>query len=121
MNLIANAIEAMSGVTGRDRILAIRSEVGESSSVLVSVRDTGIGIDPHNLDRIFEAFFTTKSEGMGMGLNICRSIIESYGGRLWVSRGETCGSVFFIALPTAEAPQAASVSPNTAPEERPLV
>ena len=94
MNLIANAIEAMSGVTGRDRILAIRSEVGESSSVLVSVRDTGIGIDPHNLDRIFEAFFTTKSEGMGMGLNICRSIIESYGGRLWVSRGETCGSLF---------------------------
>ena len=121
MNLVANAIEAMSGVTGRERVLVIRSEVGESASVLASVKDTGTGIDPHNLDRIFEAFFTTKSEGMGMGLSICRSIIEGYGGRLWASRGETCGSSFFVALPTAEAPQAALVSPNAVPEKRPLV
>jgi signal transduction histidine kinase len=94
MNLIANAIEAMTDVTGRDRVLVIRSEVGEPASVLVSVRDTGTGIDPQNLDRIFEPFFTTKSEGMGMGLSICRSIIESYGGRLWASPSETSGSTF---------------------------
>jgi signal transduction histidine kinase len=120
MNLIANAVEAMSGVTGRDRVLAIKSEVGESASVLVSVRDTGTGIDPDNLDRIFEAFFTTKSEGMGMGLSICRSIIEGYGGRLWAAPNDTSGSTFFVALPTAEAPPAPVVSPNAAPEERPL-
>jgi signal transduction histidine kinase len=82
------------------------------------VKDTGIGIDPQNLDRIFEPFFTTKSEGMGMGLSICRSIIEGYGGRLWASRGETHGSVFFVALPTTEASGGASISPSAVPEER---
>jgi signal transduction histidine kinase len=103
MNLIANAIEAMSAVPHREKLLVIRSEVGEPASVSVSVKDTGIGIDPGNVDRIFEAFFTTKSDGMGMGLSICRSIIEGYGGRLWASAGEAEGSVFWIALPTVEA------------------
>ena len=103
MNLIANGIEAMSDVIGREKQLVIESAAHEPASVLVSVRDTGTGIDPKNLDRIFEAFFTTKSEGMGMGLSICRSIVEGCGGRLWASHSETCGSIFFIVLPTAEA------------------
>ena len=102
MNLIANAVEAMSAVTGRQKLLLIRSEVDKSASVLISIDDTGTGIEPENLERIFEAFFTTKSDGMGIGLSICRSIIEDCGGRLWASPGETCGSVFFISLPTAK-------------------
>jgi signal transduction histidine kinase len=64
------------------------------------VEDTGTGIDPSDLDRIFDPFYTTKSHGMGMGLSICRSIIEMHGGRLTVARGEPCGSVFQVALPT---------------------
>jgi C4-dicarboxylate-specific signal transduction histidine kinase len=94
MNLIANAIEAMSAVNDREKQLVIETAVHEPASVLISVKDTGTGIDPDNLDRIFEAFFTTKSDGMGMGLSICRSIVEGCGGRLWASRGETCGSAF---------------------------
>jgi signal transduction histidine kinase len=120
MNLIANAIEAMSAVTGRERVLGIKSEVDESASVLISVSDTGIGIDPPNLTRIFEAFFTTKSDGMGMGLSICRSIIEGYGGRLWASHGVTSGSVFFVALPMIEASLDATVSSSAVTEERTL-
>ena len=70
-----------------------------SDGVLVSVEDSGPGIDPANIDRIFEPFFTTKSDGMGMGLAICRSIIEAHGGRLWASSGVDHGSVFSILLP----------------------
>src|SRR5262249_25160436 len=114
MNLIANAIDAMSTVKGREKQLVIETAVHEPASVLISVKDTGTGIDPENLDRIFEAFFTTKSDGMGMGLSICRSIVEGCGGHLWASRGETCGSVFFITLPTAEASRRA---PMAMPEE----
>ena len=114
MNLIANAIEAMSGVTGRQKLLAIRSEVGNSASVLISIEDTGTGFDSVNLDRIFEAFFTTKSDGMGMGLSICRSIIEGYGGQLWASPGETCGATFYVNLPTAEASEGESVGSRAA-------
>jgi signal transduction histidine kinase len=107
MNLVANAIEAMSVVTGRDKQLVIETAVHEPASVLISVKDSGTGIDSENLERIFEPFFTTKSDGMGMGLSICRSIVEGCGGHLWASRGEVCGSVFSITLPTAEASSAA--------------
>jgi C4-dicarboxylate-specific signal transduction histidine kinase len=120
MNLVANAIEAMSAVMDRERILEIKSEVGESASVLISVRDTGIRIDPQDLDRIFGAFFTTKSEGMGMGLSICRSIVEGYGGRLWASPGEARGSVFFVTLSTVEEAGAAPVPPSAVREDRTL-
>src|SRR5262249_54059950 len=117
MNLIANAIEAMRAVNDREKQLVIETAVHEPASVLISVKDTGTGIDPDNLDRIFEAFFTTKSDGMGMGLSICRSIVEGCGGRLWASRGETCGSAFFITLPAAEAsrraPRAVQESTST--------
>jgi signal transduction histidine kinase len=68
--------------------------------LLIVVEDSGMGIDPKNIDRIFEAFFTTKSHGMGMGLSICRSIIENHGGRLSVSLGRPHGSVFQVLLPT---------------------
>ncbi len=99
LNLTTNAIDAMSSVAGRSRILRLRSEIQEPHGVLVSVEDLGFGIDPKNVDRIFETFFTTKSGGMGMGLAICRSIIEAHHGRLWASAGTQDGSVFQFTLP----------------------
>ena len=89
----------MGSITDRARLLRIRSDIDDTSSVLVTVEDSGTGIDTKDMDRIFEAFFTTKPAGMGMGLSICRSIVESHGGRLWASPGVTCGSVFHVALP----------------------
>jgi putative pyrimidine permease RutG len=99
LNLIMNAIEAMNSVVGRARILRIKSEIHEPDGVLVSVEDSGSGIDPTDVDRIFNAFFTTKSGGMGMGLSICRSIIEAHQGRLWASPGMHYGSAFRFVLP----------------------
>ena len=99
LNLTTNAIDAMSSVAGRSRILRLRSEIQEPHGVLVSVEDSGSGIDPKNVDRIFETFFTTKSSGMGMGLAICRSIIEAHHGRLWASAGTPYGSAFQFTLP----------------------
>ena len=101
MNLIMNAVEAMDPITDREKLLVITSNIHEPTSVLITIKDTGPGIEPQNLDRIFDAFFTTKSNGMGMGLSICRSIIEGYGGRLWTSPAEPRGSVFHVVLPTA--------------------
>ena len=82
LNLIMNAIEAMVSVSNRARVLRVRSENHGDDGVLVAVEDSGSGIAPEDMDRIFETFFTTKSEGMGMGLSICRSIVESHGGRI---------------------------------------
>ena len=73
----------------------------DSANVLITVGDSGAGIDSQNLNRIFDAFFTTKSDGMGMGLSICRSIIDGYGGRIWATRGDSYGSVFHVVLPRA--------------------
>ena len=103
VNLTKNAVEALGLITDREKLLVIEATVQDPASVLVTVRDSGTGIDPENLDRIFDPFFTTKSDGMGMGLSICRSIVESYRGRLWATRGESYGSVFFVVLPTAQA------------------
>ena len=83
INLVMNGIEAMQAVTDRPRELVIRSRQDEAHQVLVTVTDCGVGISAENVDRLFNAFFTTKSSGMGMGLSICRSIIEAHGGRLW--------------------------------------
>ena len=102
LNLIMNAIEAMVSVSDRARVLRVRSENHSDDGVFVAVEDSGSGIAPEDMDRIFETFFTTKSEGMGMGLSICRSIVESHGGRISVSRANPCGSVFQLFLPTAE-------------------
>ena len=100
LNLVINAIEAMSPVTTRERMLIVKSEIGESGYVQITVEDTGSGIDPSLVDRVFEAFFTTKALGMGMGLSICRSIVESHGGLLSVSARRPNGSSFCVKLPT---------------------
>lgn len=102
MSLIMNAIEAMGPVTNRERLLSIKSGVHGPGTVMIMVEDSGTGIDPNNTERIFDAFFTTKSDGMGMGLAMCRSIIESHGGRLWASPGASHGSVFHIVLPSSQ-------------------
>jgi signal transduction histidine kinase len=99
LNLIMNGIEAMSAVMDRPKVLTISSELVETGDVLVAVKDTGTGIDPAIADRIFESFFTTKSNGMGMGLSICRSIIEAHGGRFWASPHTPHGAVFQFTLP----------------------
>jgi signal transduction histidine kinase/DNA-binding response OmpR family regulator len=101
LNLIMNGMEAMSGVTDRPKVLAITSESVEPGGVLVAVEDTGTGLDPATAERIFDAFFTTKPSGMGMGLSICRSIIDAHGGRLWVSPRVPCGTSFRFTVPTA--------------------
>jgi signal transduction histidine kinase len=98
LNLVMNAIEAMQ--EGELRILSIRSCVSKPDFVHVTVEDTGTGIDPSNHDHIFDPLFTTKERGMGIGLSICHSIIESHNGRIWVTRGIDKGSVFQFELPT---------------------
>ena len=102
MNLIMNAVEAMSPVTNRERLLSIKSDVHGPGTVRIMVEDSGTGIDPNNTERIFDAFFTTKADGMGMGLSMCRSIIEAHGGRLWASPGASHGSIFHVVLPSSE-------------------
>jgi signal transduction histidine kinase len=97
LNLITNAIDAMATRDG-PRILGVRSEAYESDGLVVSVADTGVGVIPQDLDRIFNPLFTTKSDGMGMGLSICRSIIEGHGGRLWVAPNTPRGAVFQFTL-----------------------
>jgi hypothetical protein len=82
--------------------LLITTEQNQAKGVLVAVRDSGPGLDPENLERVFEAFFTTKTSGMGMGLSICRSIIDAHGGRLWAGVNEPRGAVFRFTLPDAE-------------------
>ncbi|MCA1491469.1 AAA family ATPase [Ensifer sp. NBAIM29] len=99
LNLIMNAIEAMSSVDEGERELLISTETAASGGVTVGVRDSGPGLDPQCMDRLFEAFYTTKSSGMGMGLAICRSIIEAHGGRLWAAGNEPRGAVFQFTLP----------------------
>ncbi len=98
LNLIINAIEAMSGVAEAPRELLVSTEQVELARVLVAVRDTGPGLDPANLERLFEAFYTTKPTGMGMGLAICRSIIEAHEGKLWACANESRGAVFQFIL-----------------------
>jgi C4-dicarboxylate-specific signal transduction histidine kinase len=99
MNLIVNSIDAMKEVDGA-RELAVKSQRTEKEEVLVSVSDTGIGLPPQQADQIFNAFFTTKPHGTGMGLRISRSIVESHGGRLWAADDSSRGASFHFALPT---------------------
>ena len=102
LNLILNAVEAMSTVEAGPRELLISTEQTQTGGVLVSVRNSGPGIDPDHLDRVFEAFYTTKSSGVGMGLSICRSIIDAHGGRLWADMNASRGAVFRFILPGAD-------------------
>jgi PAS domain S-box-containing protein len=99
MNLIMNSIDAMKDVEGT-RELAIQSQRAENGHVLVSVSDTGVGLPVQQADQIFEAFFSTKVQGIGMGLSISRSIIESHGGRLWAGENSPRGASFYVSLPT---------------------
>ena len=99
VNLILNAIEAMSTVENRQRDLAITTQNGEDDEVRVAVRDSGIGFDPPDVERIFDAFHTTKPGGMGMGLAISRSILEAHGGRLWATPNPDFGATFQFILP----------------------
>jgi PAS domain S-box-containing protein len=113
LNLIINAIEAMSSTGQAARELLITTGRNASNNVLVSVRDSGPGLDPKTIDRLFDAFFTTKSKGMGMGLAICQSIIEVHGGRMWAGPNEPRGAVFQFTLPLEpdEVVSARSVGP----------
>jgi PAS domain S-box-containing protein len=99
LNLIMNGVEAMSGTTRRPRILRVTSQRDEAGCIMITIADTGSGLDPATADRIFEAFFTTKPEGIGMGLSICRSIVEAHGGRLWASSNVPYGSIFRFTVP----------------------
>jgi PAS domain S-box-containing protein len=103
INLIINAVEAMSGVAKGSRTLLISTGQEASAGVLVSVQDSGSGLDVEGLDRLFDAFYTTKPSGMGMGLSICRSIIEAHGGRIWASRNVGPGATFQFTLPVVNA------------------
>jgi C4-dicarboxylate-specific signal transduction histidine kinase len=99
LNLVMNSIEAMQAVTDRPRELRIRTQPHESDTVLVTVQDTGIGLDPQGMARLFESFYTTKPEGMGLGLSISRTIIEAHGGRLWATPHDGPGATFQFTLP----------------------
>jgi signal transduction histidine kinase len=99
LNLIVNAIQSMSGVEDGNRELHISTASIEPEGVCVAVRDTGHGLRPESLPRLFEPFYTTKPDGMGMGLSICRSIIEAHGGRLWATRCEPRGALFQFTIP----------------------
>jgi signal transduction histidine kinase len=99
INLVLNGIDAMTSNTDRPRSLLIRAHQPDADHVCVAVQDSGIGIDPADLDRLFHAFFTTKPGGMGMGLSISRSIIEAHGGRLWATAHVPHGAVFQFTLP----------------------
>ena len=99
MNLLMNGIQAMRAVTEGHRELRIRSREHGSDQILVAVEDSGTGIEPEHVGRLFNAFFTTKPDGMGMGLSICRSIIERHGGRIWATRNSGTGSTFQFTLP----------------------
>jgi signal transduction histidine kinase len=99
LNLVMNGIEAMISVTDRPRRLLIRSQPHESGNVLVVVQDTGSGLNPSDTAHIFDAFFTTKPAGMGMGLSICRSIVEAHGGHLSLAPNQNEGAAFQFTLP----------------------
>jgi signal transduction histidine kinase len=102
LNLVLNAVEAMGAAEAGPRELLISTEQTRTNGVLVAVRDSGPGIDPEHVERVFEAFYTTKSSGGGMGLSACRSIIDAHGGRLWAEANEPRGAVFRFTLPGAE-------------------
>jgi PAS domain S-box-containing protein len=102
VNLILNAVEAMASAEAGERRLRVSTQPSEENGVLVAVRDSGPGIDPEHLERVFEAFYTTKTSGVGMGLSICRSIIAGHGGRLWAEPNEDRGAIFQFTMPAAQ-------------------
>ncbi len=99
LNLILNAVDAMSGSEEGSRELLISTEEDGANGVRIAVRDWGPGLKPESLDRLFDAFYTTKPDGMGMGLSICRSIIEAHGGRVWATTNVPQGAILQFTLP----------------------
>ena len=99
-NLVQNAIEAMDSTTDRDRVLRVRTGLQNSDAIVFAVEDSGPGFDPKQLSRIFDAFFTTKSHGVGLGLAICRMIVERHGGQLTAASDGSNGARFQFVLPT---------------------
>jgi signal transduction histidine kinase len=99
LNLVKNGIEAMSATFGQPRVLRIGLESRGTTTVLITVADTGIGLDPMRMRQMFDGFFTTKLDGIGLGLSICRSIVERHGGRLWASANHPYGSLLIFTLP----------------------
>ncbi len=99
LNLIVNAVDAMSGVSGGAGEVFIGTADDAQNGVLIEVRASGPGLPPESLDRVFDAFYTTKTAGTGMGLSICRSIIEAHGGRIWASRAAGAGATVQFTLP----------------------
>jgi signal transduction histidine kinase len=102
LNLVLNALDAMSAVTDRPRLVRIRTNATEPKWILVAVEDAGVGLDPEQVARLFDAFYTTKPEGLGMGLSISRSIVEAHSGRLWATPNEGPGATFQFTLPIGE-------------------
>jgi C4-dicarboxylate-specific signal transduction histidine kinase len=100
LNLTVNAIDAMKPVKDRPRVLRIQTRREDGHTVLVAVQDSGVGLTPEQKEQLFEIFYTTKAEGLGMGLSICRSIIEGHGGRLWVESNGGPGATFKFTIPT---------------------
>jgi PAS domain S-box-containing protein len=118
LNLVLNASDAMSGIEDRPRQLLIRTVREHEDRVCVSVQDTGVGFEPQSADRLFEAFYTTKSSGMGIGLSVSRSIIESHHGRLWAASNEGAGATFSFSIPCGaegvpETPRPGAIRPPT--------
>ena len=99
LNLILNALDAMSGIRLRPRRLLLKTQVNAADGVRVLVKDAGIGLEPGDLERFFEAFYTTKDDGMGVGLSVSRSIIESHGGQIWGRPNEGAGATFCFSIP----------------------
>ena len=116
LNLVMNAVEAMSAADERSRALTIATRIDGSGAVLVSVSDSGPGISREAAERLFEPFYTSKAGGMGMGLSICRSIVEAHGGRLWASSNEPHGAVFQFTVPVAA--QAETAVSSTVPVQK---
>jgi signal transduction histidine kinase len=104
LNLLMNSVEALGAVPARPRELRLSTGRNEAGEILVKVEDSGPGLDPVNRTRIFDPFYTTKREGLGIGLSICRSIIEVHGGRLWTEPSELGGAAFAFTLPADPGP-----------------
>ena len=99
-NLVMNALDAMREVVDRPRQLRLRAQLDDPDAVVLTVEDSGPGIAPGDVERVFDAFFSTKTSGLGLGLSICRSIVEAHGGRLWATPNLPHGTKFHVQLPT---------------------
>jgi signal transduction histidine kinase len=104
VNLFTNSIQSLMATRGRPRCIAIQSGPLDGPDVQLDVSDNGVGIAADRMEHIFDVFFTTKAKGTGMGLSLCRTIVEKHGGRLWASQGEKYGATFHLQLPAADDP-----------------